>query len=1210
MNRKISLALLSVSTAVLLSGTAIAVPLVASAALTDAQIQSILSLLQSFGADTSTIANVNSSLHGQATSGTPATTQSAACTFTRDLTVGSKGDDVKCLQGATNVSPQSGFFGPLTKAAVMKWQTANGVSPASGYFGAKSRAAFSGTVSTPAPAVTPAPTTAGTPAAVPAAVGTIKVAAGVQPNASLLPINSTRVPFTVVTFTAPSGNDVTVNSLVVQRTGLAADTALAGIVLLDETGKQLGIAKTLNSVHQATLSEPFVVKAGTTRTMTLAGNAETSNNSLAGQIVYISLVTVNSSAATVDGVLPIAGAGHTVNESLTIGSVTMQRGSLDPGSSVTKKVGETAYTFSSVKVTAGSAEKVYLSSIRWNQTGSIGSGDLANLNTYVDGTAYPVTLSSDGKYYATAFSDNNGKGILIDKGFSKEMSIKGDIVGGSGRTIIFNIAKRTDVGLLGETYGYGITPPATGSSVSNTQLAAFSSSEDPWYDAAQVTVSNGTLTVSGSTAVAAQNIAINLSNQPLGGFTVEVKGEQISVAKMVFNLYTTGTGRAAAITNISLYDANGAVVAGPADGANLYTTGGKVTFTDTVTFPIGVGVYQLKGKLGTTFVNNDTVQASTTPSTDWTTVKGITTGNSITPSSAAVTPNQMTVKSGSLTVSVSSVPIAQAVIAGAQQFLFANYILDGTGSGEDLRLTNIPLEFNVGKGSATDVTNCKLYDGTTVINTSSINPSAAASGTSFTFTGNGMILSKGTAKTIALKCDVISGATGKYEWGISTKANSTNWTAVSGLASGQTIAQTANTSEGQLMSASTGGTLAVVLDTNSPSYKIVGAGQTGVELARIKFSATNEDIDLKQLALFLGGVASNTPIDLVGRQVTLWDGASQIGTAVFPNADNATSSQIAVGSFRIPRDGARVLSIKGDIAAITTSGPLTASGDLLKVDYDGANVGLNGNYGTGVASGSTISGPSGVNGSSAGSSQGVRIMKSYPTVAYQTLPSTILPAGTTANQKLYRFSLTANNGDIAMYKFRFIIGSSTLQGTTSLSSLYAYTDAGYSSVDTNFSSTGLINGGQCINKVANPALTGINGAGPMAVNIYPDKGLVTSGCNTGTTTYIISSGVTRYFELRATVANVSAVSTSKDSISAYLAGDSAFPTAHQVVGDTGEMGRAGVNTTTGVDAANAFVWSPISTTTQNTVNDLDFTNGYQVTGLPSIGTQTVTLQSQ
>jgi len=1181
------------------------VPAVASAALTEAQISSILILLDSFGVDAATRANVNSSLRGLPS--TPAAPSAGTCSFTRDFTVGSRGDDVTCLQGYLSVSPQSGYFGPLTKAAVSKWQSDNGVSPAAGYFGAISRAKYNLLTGGAAPST---PSTPSTPSA-PAASGTIKVEAGAQPNSSLFPINATRVPFTVVKFTAPAGQDVTVNSLVVERTGLANDNAFAGIVLLDETGSQLGIAKTLNSSHQTTLSEPFVVKAGATRTMTIAGNAQTSDNTNSGQVAYLTLKQVNSSAATVDGALPLSGTGHTVNTSLTIGSVTLQRGSLDPGSSQSKKVGETDYTFSSVKVTAGSAEKIYLKFIRWNQTGSVGSGDLANVKTYVDSVAYDTVISSDGKYYTATFTDNGGKGILIDKGFAKEMTIKGDIAGGSGRTVDFDVAKRTDIGLLGENYGYGITPPQTGASDPTDDTAAFSSTEDPWYDAAQVTVTTGTIAVSAATTISAQNIAVNLANQPLGGFTVDVKGEAISVGRIGFNVTITSGGSDADVndlTNVSLVDQNGLGLAGPVDGtaadsANTSSAGtGSVVFTDTVTFQPGLHTLTLKGKVGTDIANNATIAASSTPSNDWATVKGLVTGNSITPSpTSAITGNTMTVKTGALTVSVSSVPIAQTVIAGASQFLFANYIFDATASGEDIRVTSIPLS-NEGD-TATNLTSCYLYDGSTAV-TSVVNPASNASTTSFTFTGNGLTIPKGTSKTIGLKCNVSASASGNHLWGLDT-GQQTDYTGATGLTSGQTIAETLNESEGQAMTVSTGGTLAVVLDPNSPAYKIVGAGQTGVELVKIKFSASNEDIDLKQVALLISSIATNTPVDLIGRQVTLWDGNLQVGTAVFPTDDNATSSAIGTGSFRIPRDGARVLTVKGDIAAISVSGPRTASGDLLIVDYDGANVGLNGNYGTGVASGSTINGPTGVNGSSAGSSQGVRIMKAYPTVAYIALPSTVLQAGTTANQKLYRFAVTANNGDIALYKVTFRIGSSTLFATTSLYSLYVYTDTGFSNTDTNFSSTGLINGSQCFSN------RGSTAAGPRDVRIYPDK----TGCNTATTTYIISSGVgnTRYFELQATVANVESGTTNTDSISVQLMGDTAYPTVTNVPAANVAMANAArIDSYDGTagDVNDNFIWSPISTTTNNTRFDQDYTNSYQVTGLPASGATQVNMQSQ
>lgn len=74
------------------------------------------------------------------------------CNFTRDLSLGMRGEDVLCLQQYLNSSPNgtvfTGFipmdanFGPLTTQAVMQWQTNNGVFPASGFFGAPSRARY------------------------------------------------------------------------------------------------------------------------------------------------------------------------------------------------------------------------------------------------------------------------------------------------------------------------------------------------------------------------------------------------------------------------------------------------------------------------------------------------------------------------------------------------------------------------------------------------------------------------------------------------------------------------------------------------------------------------------------------------------------------------------------------------------------------------------------------------------------------------------------------------------------------------------------------------------------------------------------------------------------------------------------------------------------------------------------------------------------
>lgn len=68
------------------------------------------------------------------------------CTITENLTHGSRGESVECLQhvlidGGLLATSATGFFGERTKAAVAQWQRARGI-PATGFFGLMSREIF------------------------------------------------------------------------------------------------------------------------------------------------------------------------------------------------------------------------------------------------------------------------------------------------------------------------------------------------------------------------------------------------------------------------------------------------------------------------------------------------------------------------------------------------------------------------------------------------------------------------------------------------------------------------------------------------------------------------------------------------------------------------------------------------------------------------------------------------------------------------------------------------------------------------------------------------------------------------------------------------------------------------------------------------------------------------------------------------------------
>src|SRR3990167_523459 len=238
-----------------------------AAALTQAQVDSIISMIRAFGADQSTINNVMASLTG----GTPTTptTPSMGYTFSRNLKQGDTGEDVMNLQKVLNMDVatqvaasgvgssgnETSYFGPATRAAVIKFQnkyasevlTPIGLTSGTGIVGAMTRAKLTqlsgGVVVVVPPGQTPPPAT-----------GTgLTVSDPGQPGVSLAPNSAARLPFTKIRVTAGNDGDVTVNSITVERTGLAQDVVFSGVVLIDENGLQLGDAKTFNSNHQATI---------------------------------------------------------------------------------------------------------------------------------------------------------------------------------------------------------------------------------------------------------------------------------------------------------------------------------------------------------------------------------------------------------------------------------------------------------------------------------------------------------------------------------------------------------------------------------------------------------------------------------------------------------------------------------------------------------------------------------------------------------------------------------------------------------------------------------------------------------------------------------------------------------------------------------------------------------------------------------------------
>ncbi len=109
-----------------------------AASLTDAQIQSIIDLVESFGADSSIVKNVEDSLRGTASddsndesddSDTASSTERSKLKLEALLRTGSSGEEVRLLQKILASDPAlypeglvTGFFGSLTEQAVKRLQ--------------------------------------------------------------------------------------------------------------------------------------------------------------------------------------------------------------------------------------------------------------------------------------------------------------------------------------------------------------------------------------------------------------------------------------------------------------------------------------------------------------------------------------------------------------------------------------------------------------------------------------------------------------------------------------------------------------------------------------------------------------------------------------------------------------------------------------------------------------------------------------------------------------------------------------------------------------------------------------------------------------------------------------------------------------------------------------------------------------------------------
>ncbi len=844
------------------------------------------------------------------------------------------------------------------------------------------------------------------------------------PATGIVVANSINNKFTKVNLTASADGNIVIDQLKVRRGGtIASDAAFSSLAIIDAaTGKRIGDTKTLNSEHVATFNEDITIAAGTTKSIYLAGNMASSLASQAGEIPSLDLAAVVLAGGTVVGSLPVIGNYQNINGTISIGQLTLSNGSNNPSAS-TQKVGQTDYIVSGFKLSNGSVEDFKVSSVTFHQGGTADDTDVANLDLLVDDTVVK-TVATVSKDYVTF--DFSASPIMIEKGKQKQFDLRVDIASGSNRTLRFDIEDESDVVAAGQLYG------------AESKVAAGSGATadaDPFWTAPVTTVAQGSLSV-GAATLSAANVPNDSDQVILGKFEFEARGEAIEVTRLPINFtITTTTGSAvsaADLTNISLVDENGAVVAGPQDSAlqsdveasSILYVG--VTSTDSFMVPVGKHIYTVKGDLSSDFTSNTTLVARI--SNAGISAKGDSTGLAISAITGEPTSATMTVQAASLSVSVSpSEPVATSVVAGAKDHVFSAVILGTQSSGEDIKVTSVKVAIHTtGSVSPSKLSDFKLWDGATVLSTSN-NPSdgpaaVTTNGNSATATftlTTPLVITKGTTKTLKVSADIDTNASGSssFKVGMSDTTGSNHVTARGNSGNDATI--TISVSDGQAQSVQSTGSLTITRDSTSPKDGLLPANSSGVTFAVFNASAQYEPVNVEKI--YLTGVAANGGGWDQITKVYIYDGATKLAE-VTPTSSDAADRTVLVdvtnSPIVIPKDSSRKLTIKVDTATSNyESGSTGASGQGLWIKIAAAGDVT----AKGANSGTTVSSPSISNASSTAQ----YLFRSVPIVGTDASAGGTLNAGT-VTRDLYKFTVTASSaGDIALHHVSFLVATNT-----------------------------------------------------------------------------------------------------------------------------------------------------------------------------------------
>ena len=825
---------LVLATALWFAGSSFA-PLASAAGLSTQQVDSILSLLQSFGADQATINNVQAALTGQpTTTGGSSTPSTSSYTFTKVLTLGSKGADVTALQNFLNAKgyltvSATGYFGSLTKAALAKFQAAQSISPASGYFGPitmKAVNAMMGTVTTTGGSGT---------TVVPSAPGLTVSLASDNPAAGTIVAGQAVADLAHFTFTNGDSNAVNVTQVVLKRIGVSADTTLNNVYLYNGTTRITDAATVSNGV--ITFSAPngiFSVPAKSS--VTIAVKADILSGT-SGQTVGVQVSSITSNATAFSGA-PLSGNTMTVASAslatVAVGTVTPATTGVNAGTS--------NYAIWSSQLSIGT-RSVNLMHVSYKVIGSIPSNAFANIGLYLNGTKIASASGIDSN---NLINFDIPSGQVIQTG-SATLEVRADIVNGSSRTFSLSLQNAADLIVVDSNYNVNVSAtgiPATTGTVTINQ-GSVAVSVDPNFDVS--TVPGGA------------------SGVILGQFAMKAYGEDMKIS------YLTVTP-SINVDNVTLY-VNGAQV-----GSTYNYTGTALQFSlgSSLVIPGGAtDILVVKADTKSNGTNIATGTVSIALSGPANNAQGMSSLQLTTVPSGTVAGPTLTITSGALTVAPNAQFQNQSIVANTSKQEIGSYVLQA-GSGEPLNVTNFTVAL-AGSFPVTSLSN--LYVAAGSWQSTPINPQTS-NGIPVTLT-----LATSSSQTVNVYADVGS-------LGTVANTNSPSASVATTTSPTASVAATGTVTVGGTIVNST--TTAITINGYPSNYTTAASGDTTSSVATALASAINANTNVNGTvsASASGGVVTITAkvAGSAGNNVTLT--ATTVGTMTL----TASGSTLAGGS--------------------------------------------------------------------------------------------------------------------------------------------------------------------------------------------------------------------------------------------------------------------------------------------------------------------------